>query len=352
MTEYDAVLLASFGGPEGPSDVLPFLENVTRGRAVPPERLARVAAQYARCGGVSPINGHNRALVEALRGRLDLPVYWGNLHWTPLLADTVARMRDDGVRRALALVTSAYSSYPGCRAYREAIAAAVGAAGPGAPVIDQARRYFDHPGFVEPFVAATAQALGRLPAEVRARARLVFTTHSLPLALAQSSGPAGGAYVAQHEVVARLVAEGVATQTAVRYDWDLVFQSRSGPPDQPWLGPDVRDHLVALQAAGVPGVVVVPVGFVSDHMEVVYDLDVLARETADRVGLPMARASTPGTDPRFADLLADLVRERRDDVPASGRRALSPLGPWADTCPGTCCPAPAPALGPAPGRPR
>ncbi|MCU0265277.1 MAG: ferrochelatase [Actinomycetia bacterium] len=338
MTRYDAVLLVSFGGPEGPDDVVPFLENVTRGRGIPPERLAEVGAHYALFGGVSPINEQNRALVAALRERLDLPVYWGNRNWAPLLPDVVARMRDDGVGRALAVITSAYSSYSGCRQYRENIADAVAAAGPGAPVIETVRRYFDHPGFVQPFVDATVAALDELPAPARAGARLVFTTHSIPSAAAASSGPAGGAYLAQHQAVAGLVADGVAARTGTRSEWDLVFQSRSGPPEQPWLEPDISDHLADLHAAGVPGVVVVPIGFVSDHIEVRYDLDTLARETADALGLPMARAATPGTDARFVDMLVELVRERRDDVPPQDRRALSPLGPWPDVCPATCCP--------------
>lgn len=338
MTSYDAVLLVSFGGPEGPDDVVPFLANVTRGRGIPPERLAEVGTHYALFGGVSPINAQNRALVAALSERLDLPVYWGNRNWKPLLPDVVAEMRDDGVRRALAVVTSAYSSYSGCRQYREDVAEAVTAAGPDAPQIDVVRRYFDHPGFVEPFVDATTAALDDLPEEARGAARLVFTTHSLPTAAAASSGPEGGAYLAQHHAVAALVAEGVAARTGVPLGWDLVFQSRSGPPEQPWLEPDVSDHLAVLQARGVPGVVLVPIGFVSDHVEVRYDLDVVARETADRLGLPLVRAATPGIDPRFVDMLVELVRERREDVPPGRRRALSPLGPWPDTCPATCCP--------------
>ena len=344
MTDYDAVLLVSFGGPEGPDDVVPFLENVTRGRGIPRDRLEQVGAHYALFGGVSPINAQNRALLDALRAELadagvDLPVYWGNRNWDPYLADTLRDMRDAGVRRALAFVTSAYSSYSGCRQYRENLAAAR-AEVDGAPEIDKVRHYFDHPGFVEPFVDATLSALASLPDAVQPGARLVFTTHSIPVAAADSSGPDGGAYVAQHRAVAGLVAGRVAEATGVDRPWDLVFQSRSGPPTQAWLEPDISDHLEALATEGAPGVVVVPIGFVSDHMEVVYDLDTVAAADAERLGLPMARAATPGTDPRFVAMVCELVQERLADRPAAERRALSPLGPWRDVCSAGCCPNP------------
>ncbi len=344
---YDAVLLVSFGGPEGPDDVLPFLENVTRGRGIPPERLAEVAEHYQLFGGVSPINAQNAALLAALRKeladeQLDLPVYWGNRNWDPYLGDAVRAMASDGVRRALAFVTTAYSSYSGCRQYRENLFDAAEQV-PGAPVIDKIRPYFDHPGFVGPFVDATVEALGELPHAVRAGARLVFTTHSIPTAQADGSGAlpgAGGGYVAQHRAVATLVAEGVARETGAEHRWDLVYQSRSGPPSQPWLEPDVGEHLEQLAADGVPAVVVVPIGFVSDHLEVVYDLDTLARQTAGLLDLPMIRAATPGTDPRFVAMVVDLVRERVDGRPPGQRAALSALGPWRDVCLPDCCPNP------------
>ena len=347
VTQYDAVLLVSFGGPEGPADVVPFLENVTRGRGIPRERLEEVGAHYQLFGGVSPINAQNAALLDALRAELaehgpDLPVYWGNRNWDPYLVDAVTAMRDDGVRRALAFVTAAYSSYSGCRQYRENLFDAC-AAVEGGPQIDKVRAYFDHPGFVEPFVDTTIEALTTLPGDTAEGARLVFTTHSVPTAQADASGrldAPGGAYVAQHLETARLVAARVAGETGREREWDLVYQSRSGPPTQPWLEPDVSDHLESLAAQGVPAAVLVPIGFVSDHMEVVYDLDVLARETADRLGFPLARAATPGTDPRFVSMVAELVRERLDDRAPGERAALSPLGPWRDVCLAGCCPNP------------
>jgi len=334
---YDAVLLVSFGGPQGPDDVLPFLQNVTRGRGVPPERLAEVAEHYLLFGGVSPINAQNAALLDALRAALaadglDLPVYWGNRNWDPYLADAVRAMAADGVRRALAFVTAAYSSYSGCRQYRENLFDAVQDV-PGAPTIDKLRPYFDHPGFVAPFVDATVEALAELPPATQDGARLVFTTHSIPV-------PHSDAYVAQHLATAGLVAAAVAADTGVDRDWDLVYQSRSGSPTQPWLEPDVAEHLERLAAEGVPAAVVVPVGFVSDHLEVVYDLDTLARQTADEVGLPFARAATPGTDPRFVAMVVDLVRERLDGRPVNERAALSGLGTWPDQCAAGCCPNP------------
>jgi ferrochelatase len=339
---YDALLVVSFGGPEGPEDVLPFLRNVTRGRDVPDERLREVGSHYERLGGVSPINEQNRRLVDAVRSDraahdIALEVFWGNRNWDPYLPDAVEEMRAAGVRRALAFVTSAYSSYSGCRQYRENLAAARASVGEGAPELDRIRQYFDHPGFVEPFVDATASALEELPPDVRDEAALVFTTHSIPVAQAETSGPAGGAYVAQHRQAAGLVAQGLAARTGVPRRWDLVFQSRSGPPTQPWLEPDVGDHLEALVKDDVPGAVIVPIGFVSDHVEVVWDLDTEAAERADVLGLPIARAGTPATlpDPRFVAMVRDLVLERAYALPG---RALSPLGPSWDACQITCCP--------------
>jgi ferrochelatase len=328
MPAYDAFLLVSFGGPEGPGDVMPFLTNVTRGRNVPPERLAHVAEHYYAFGGVSPINQQCRDLLAAVRADfaasgLALPLYWGNRNWTPYLADTVRAMAQDGVRRAVAFVTSAYSSYSSCRQYLDDIEQARAAVGPGAPRIDKIRRFFNHPGFIESFAGHVDAALATLPAEVRDEAHLVFTAHSIPLAMAEASGPAGdrGRYVAELTEAARLIAE----RTGVRaHRWSFAYQSRSGPPSQPWLEPDVRDHLGELAKSGTQAVVVVPVGFVSDHMEVRYDLDVEAAQTADALGLAFARAATPGTSPRFASMVTELVTERlaRPDTPA---------------CPADCC---------------
>ncbi|HSA51181.1 MAG TPA: ferrochelatase [Yinghuangia sp.] len=345
---FDALLLLSFGGPEGPDEVIPFLENVTRGRGVPPERLPEVGAHYALFGGVSPINEQNRALVTAIERVFAekgprLPVYWGNRNWRPYLTDTLRRMADDGVRRAAVLVTSAYASYSGCGQYHENLLAARAAVGEGAPELDKLRHYFNHPGFVEPLVDHVVSALEQLPAQARMGARLVMTTHSIPMSSAETAGPEGNAYLRQHAETARLVARGVGRALGRPHvPWDLVFQSRSGPPHVPWLEPDVNDHLEALHRDGVPGAVLVPIGFLSDHMEVVYDLDVEAAATAERLGLPLARAATTGSDPRFAAAVRDLVVERaatlRGEAPQ--RCALGTLGPSHDVCPRGCCPDP------------
>ncbi len=339
---YDALLLVSFGGPEGPQDVVPFLENVTRGKGIPRERLVEVGAHYSAFGGISPINVQNKVLLDALRADLEvaglsLPVYWGNRNWDPYLADTLREMREDGIARALCLVTSAYASYSGCRQYRENLAdasAAVEADGLGpAPALDKLRHFFDHPGFIEPTVDAVVDAVERLGV---AAPRLVFTTHSIPVASADASGPAGGAYLAQHRAVASLVAARVARRTTVVPDWDLVYQSRSGGPTIPWLEPDISDHLDELGADGADGVVIVPIGFVSDHMEVVWDLDTVALDHAREIGLPAVRAGTVGADPRFVSMVRELVLERVG-VTSTPPRALSPLGPSYDVCPVGCC---------------
>jgi protoporphyrin/coproporphyrin ferrochelatase len=314
MPSYDAFLLASFGGPEGPDDVMPFLANVTRGRNVPPERLAIVAEHYYAFGGVSPINQQCRDLLAAVRADfaasgLPLPLYWGNRNWTPYLTDTVRQMAKDGVQRAVAFVTSAYSSYSSCRQYLDDIERARAAVGPGAPRIDKIRRFFNHPGFIEPFAGNVRAALATLPAEVRDEAHLMFTAHSVPIAMAEVSGPAGdrGRYVAELTEAARLVTERTGARA---HPWSLAYQSRSGPPSQPWLEPDVCDHLGDLAKSGTRAVVVIPVGFVSDHVEVRHDLDVEAAQVADSLGLAFARAATPGTSPRFASMITELVRER------------------------------------------
>ncbi len=330
---YDAFLLVSFGGPEGQEDVLPFLENVTRGRGIPAERLEAVAGHYRHFGGVSPINAQNRALLEALRPHLDLPVYWGNRNWHPLLEDTVRQMRDDGVRHALAFVTSPFGSNSSCRQYQDDIARAREAVGSDAPVIDKIRQFHDHPLYVESHAAAVRAALESLPS--RLSARLVFTAHSIPTAMNDASGPGGvGRYRAQLLETAGLVAAAAAPEL----DWDLVWQSRSGPPQVPWLEPDVNDHLAALAAAGVREVVVSPIGFTSDHLEVIWDLDNEARSTAAKLDLVFARAATPGTDPRFVTMIRQLVDERVL-AHSNVRHALGTVPTW-DFCPADCCVSP------------
>jgi ferrochelatase len=340
---YDALLLVSFGGPEGPDDVLPFLENVTRGRGIPRERLEEVGQHYHLFGGRSPINDLNRALLAEIRAELaaaglDLPVYWGNRNWDPYLRDAMEQMAADGVARAACFVTSAYSSWSSCRQYRENLHAAADGV-PGAPRLDRLRHYFNHPGFVDPVVDGVLASLAELPGDVRDRARLVFVTHSIPVAMNDASGPEGGAYVAQHNDVAAVVAARVAAASGVGRPHDLVYCSRSGPPQQPWLEPDVNDHLEALAKDGVEAVVLVPVGFVSDHMEVIYDLDTEALATADRLGLHVRRAATAGSDPRFAALVRDLLLERaaaERGEPVT-RTALGEIGPLWDRCPAGCC---------------
>ncbi|MFE6842971.1 ferrochelatase [Streptomyces sp. NPDC057686] len=355
---YDALLLLSFGGPEGPDDVVPFLENVTRGRGIPRERLKEVGQHYFGFGGVSPINGQNRELLDALRKDfaehgLDLPVYWGNRNWAPYLTDVMREMAADGRRRIAVLATSAYASYSGCRQYRENLADALAAlADEGVaelPRVDKLRHYFNHPGFVQPMIDGVLAALESLPQEVRAGAHLAFTTHSIPTAAADASGPVeehtadgeGGAYVRQHLDVAQVIADAVRAETGAELPWELVYQSRSGAPHIPWLEPDICDHLEALHGAGAPAVVMVPIGFVSDHMEVLYDLDTEATAKAAELGLPVARSATVGADPRFAAAVRDLVLERAaaERGEPVERCALGLLGPSHDLCAVGCCPA-------------
>lgn len=298
--DFDAVLLLSFGGPEGPEQVRPFLENVTRGRNVPPERLDEVAEHYRHFGGVSPINGINRALIAELRAVQDLPVYFGNRNWEPYIEDTVATMRDSGIRRAAVFTTSAWSGYSGCTQYVEDIARARRQAGPDAPELVKLRPYFDHPLFVEMFADNIAAAAETVPGD----ARLVFTAHSVPVAADERCGPR--LYSRQVAYAATLVAAA-----AGYHDYDLVWQSRSGPPQVPWLEPDVADHLAALADAGTRAVIVCPVGFVADHIEVVWDLDHELRAQAEAAGVAFARAATPNADRRFARLAAGLIDEVR-----------------------------------------
>lgn len=329
----DALLLVSFGGPEGPDDVLPFLQNVTRGRDVPVARLEAVRRHYLEVfGGVSPINQQARDVKRALEAELatrgpELAVYWGNRNWQPYLADALRQMRDDGVRHALAVVTSAFPSYSGCRQYREDWWRARREIGAGAPLISQLRHYWAEDGFLDP-IARHVQATGPSPG-----ARLVFTAHSVPTSMAATSGPAGGAYLA----TLRAASAAVVARLDRRYGWDLVFQSRSGPPQVPWLGPDVGEHLAALHDRGVNEVVLVPIGFTSDHVEVLYDLDVQARQQVSTLnGFVLKRAATVGTDPQFVAMLRDLVVERLtgEELPSHGA-----LGTY-DRCPVGCCPPP------------
>ena len=307
----DALLLLSFGGPERPEDVMPFLENVTRGRGVPRARLEAVAQHYLHFGGVSPINALNRELIAAVEAEFaarawDLPVYFGNRNWHPMVEETVATMRADGIGHALVFPTSAWGGYSGCRQYDEDIERARSDV-PGAPDLTKLRQYFDHPLLIESFADAIRTALGRLPDAVRGRARLVFTAHSIPDSADIAAGPpddGGRLYSRQVADAARLCAAATGFD-----DFDLVWQSRSGPPQVPWLAPDIVDHLESLSQVGVPGVVVCPIGFVSDHLEVVWDLDNEAAEKAAELGMAFARAATPGPDPRFARMVAELVGE-------------------------------------------
>ncbi|QIQ02240.1 ferrochelatase [Streptomyces liangshanensis] len=356
-TPYDALLLLSFGGPEGPDDVVPFLANVTRGRGIPEERLKEVGKHYFLFGGVSPINEQNRALLEALRKDfaehgVDLPVYWGNRNWAPYLTDTLREMAADGRRRIAVLATSAYASYSGCRQYRENLADALAtltAEGIEPPRVDKLRHYFNHPGFLRPMTESVIASLADLPEDVRAGAHLAFTTHSVPTAAADTSGPVedhgdGGAYVAQHLDAARVIVDAVREETGVEHPWQLVYQSRSGAPHIPWLEPDICDHLETLHAQGVPAVVMAPIGFVSDHMEVLYDLDTEATAKAAELGLPVRRSATVGADPRFAAAVRDLLLERAaaERGESVERCALGALGAGHDLCPVGCCPARAP----------
>lgn len=324
----DAFLLLSFGGPEGPDEVLPFLRNVTRGREIPEERLREVAHHYDLFGGISPINGQNRALLAALgqafqAAGLDLPLYWGNRNWHPLFADVLRDMRAQGRRRALAFVTSAYGSFSGCRQYLDDLAQARAAAGPEAPAVELLPLFHDHPGFVAANVARLDEALQRVPARERGTVPLVFSAHSVPVAMSD-----GAPYVGQLRRTCGRVAAAVGRGD----DWELVFQSRSGPPGQPWLEPDVCDHLRTLAASGARRAVLLPIGFVSDHMEVVYDLDTEARQVAGDLGLELVRASTVGTHPEFVEMIREQV-------------AAALAGGPARSCADGCCPWPVGSAG-------
>jgi len=329
--QYDAILIVSFGGPEGPDDVMPFLENVLRGKNVPRERMLEVAEHYQHFGGVSPINQQNRDLIAALEAELamhgpQLPICWGNRNWDPLLADTLQQMADDGIQHALAFFTSAYSSYSGCRQYREDITRAREAVGPAAPKVDKIRVFFNHPGFIEPMVESVSSCLEAIPTERREDTPLLFSAHSIPLSMSDNCR-----YVTQLKEACRLVAEQVGHD-----NWELVYQSRSGPPQQPWLEPDICDRIEQLHAESqLTDVVILPIGFISDHLEVLFDIDTEARELCEKLGITMHRAATVGTHPRFIRMIRELIVERLSDL--SERPSLGNLGPSHDVCPVDCC---------------
>ncbi|WP_353988792.1 ferrochelatase [Ruicaihuangia caeni] len=351
--DYDAILLAGFGGPEGQDDVIPFLRNVTRGRGIPDERLEEVATHYRHFGGVSPINEHNRQLKAAIEQELasrgiDLPVLWGNRNWAPYLADTVREAHERGFTKLIAIATSAYSSFSSCRQYREDFAMALESTGllgdgtsPAAVQIDKVRQFFDHPGFVAPFAQGVRAALDELEGQGFAdeQVHVLFSTHSIPMTDAARSGPRGhsfgegGAYAAQHQAVAEVVMELAESDAP----WSLVYQSRSGPPEMPWLEPDINDAIEELDAEQTRAVVIVPLGFVSDHMEVMWDLDEEAMQTARDRGFAAVRVPTPGIHPEYVSGLVDLVMERVQGTPVAERPALTPLGPWYDVCRPGCC---------------
>ena len=363
---YDAILLASFGGPEGQDDVIPFLRNVTRGRGIPEERLEEVAHHYRAFGGVSPINDQNRELKAALEAELErrgiqLPVLWGNRNWDPYLRDALTEANERGFTKLIAVGTSAYSSYSSCRQYREDYAIALDETGLAGQIqIDKVRQFFDHPGFVEPFIEGVTQGLADVAAQGIARedTHVLFATHSIPTADAEKSGPQGNAYQAQHLAVAEVVMLAAAASVpsapevpealegpnlsqpnlaSAPVPWSLVYQSRSGPPSMPWLEPDINDAMRGLAAAGTKAFVIVPLGFVSDHMEVKWDLDTEALETAEELGAFAVRVPTPGVHRAYVAGLIDLVLERVNGTPTEERPALTELGPWYDTCRPGCC---------------
>ena len=338
---YDALLVISFGGPEGPDDVIPFLENVLRGRNVPRERLLEVADHYQHFGGVSPINAQVRALIDALRADLDqhgitLPIYWGNRHWKPYLDDALQQMAAEGVKTALGFVVSAYSSYSGCRQYRENVGAAQERVGAAAPSVDKLRVFYNHPDFIAANADRLREAIEKLPKSGRESPTIAFTAHSIP-----SSMAAGCAYEKQLTETARLVAKecGIPAER-----WRLVFQSRSGRPQDPWLEPDICDHIRGMNPEQVPGLIVAPIGFLSDHIEVLFDLDEQAAEAASEKGIPMVRAGTVGLHPQFIGMIRKLILERMDSE--TPKEAIGQFGPNWDVCAVDCCPAPV-----YPGRP-
>jgi protoporphyrin/coproporphyrin ferrochelatase len=335
---YDAILVVSFGGPESKEDVIPFLENVLRGRNIPRERMLTVAEHYYHFDGKSPINQQTRELIAALQAELQpngltLPIYWGNRNWHPLLPETLRQMKQDGVRRAVAFVTSAYSSYSGCRQYREDIMRAQSEVGVGAPEVDKLRAFFNHPAFVEATIERVEDALRAIPAGARENVQIVYLAHSIPVSMASSCD-----YVKQLEEVRGLVSGTLGRQNGAQKNDVLVYQSRSGAPGQPWLEPDILDYIRKVKAENLASALVLaPIGFISDHMEVLYDLDVEARRLCDSLSLPMSRAKTVGVHPKFIGMIRELIVERMN--PGSERRALGVLGPRADVCVENCCPA-------------
>ena len=350
---YDAILLTSFGGPEGPDEVMPYLERVTAGRGVPRERLEEVSHHYLALGGVSPINEQNRALLAKLRERLpelgiDLPIYWGNRNSEPYFSDVVKQMYEPGHRKVLAWVTSAYSSYSGCRQYRENLYQALFENDLlGKMTIDKVRHYFDHPGFLEPVVEDLVEGIRKVKSAGSSteQIKIMFATHSIPNAMGETSGPParreefakpGGAYEAQHLAAAQLVISkaGVAMGESMP-EWELVYQSRSGSPEVPWLEPDVNDAIQSAHESGRTGVLIVPIGFVSDHVEVVWDLDNEAQETAEGLGMNFYRVATAGIHPAFVDAIGNLIAER---LGTEAPKAESSLGPWPSFCAPGCCP--------------
>jgi len=350
---YDAILLTSFGGPEGPDEVMPYLERVTAGRGVPRERLEEVSHHYLALGGVSPINAQNRALLAKMKEKfpaqgIDLPIYWGNRNSEPYFADVIKEMYDAGHRKVLAWVTSAYSSYSGCRQYRENLHQALETNGlVGKMEIDKVRHYFDHPGFLEPVIIDLGNAINGLTSkgyEVE-QIEIMFATHSIPNSMGETSGPParreefakpGGAYEAQHMTSAKLVIDNLSERTGESVPtWQLVYQSRSGSPDIPWLEPDVNDAIHSAKEQGKRAVIIVPIGFVSDHVEVIWDLDNEAQETANELEMGFERVCTPGIADSFVEGLADLILER---IAGAEKKALSNLGPWPDFCAVDCCP--------------
>ncbi len=327
--KYQALLVLSFGGPEGPDDVMPFLRNVLRGKNVPESRMLEVAEHYNKFGGISPINGQNRELIAAIEtdfreNGIDLPVYFGNRNWHPMLEDTLRQMKEDGVKAALTFFTSTYSSYSGCRQYRENIFHAQQNVGEGAPVFDKIRMCYNHPFFIEAICDRVSDALTQLPESAKSETTLLFTAHSIPTSMAN-----GCEYESQLLETSRLVAEALQMP-----EWKLVYQSRSGPPTQPWLEPDVCDYLEALGNQNSKNVVIVPVGFISDHMEVLFDLDVEAKEECERLGINMARAKTVGTHPKFVEMIRELILERAF---AGAKKTIGEHPPCHDVCPQGCC---------------
>jgi ferrochelatase len=327
---YDAVLVVSFGGPEGPADVIPFLQNVLRGKNVPHARMLEVAKHYERFGGVSPLNAQNRQLIAALGKVLSargprLPIYWGNRNWHPLLPDTLAEMATGGIRRALGFFTSAYSSYSGCRQYREDIQRAQQQVGPAAPEVDKLRAFFNHPGFIEPMIEQVRAAIEQVPPPRRAATKVIYTAHSIPTTMADRCR-----YAAQLAEAARLVSAGLGLS-----DYRIAYQSRSGPPDQPWLVPDILDAIRELHATGTAAdIVIAPIGFLSDHIEIHYDLDIEARDVCSELGINMVRAATVGCHPQFVEMIRELIEER---IGTAQPRWLGTFGPSHDVCPADCC---------------